>query len=143
MSALPAVLSMSNHRAEKDFFADLLLFGDARVLPLEKIYDYYRLNVQQVKTVNWLQENLIPVYADRKNLDINLLKGSVSFHRVGIIPGSELLICACMVFRLDVPKMLLLETRFIEVGKKGGRRLINPKYAKTYTGDWVLKVDVK
>lgn len=142
-AALPAFIGFANAEPEKQFLADLLKFGDVRTFPIEKIYEYYNLNKRQTDTVAWLQSNLLPFYAERNKQDINLTKGSISFHRVGMIPGAELLIVSCMVFRLDAPKMKLLETRHIEIGRFGGRRLINPKYHRnSVVGEWVLKAEV-
>lgn len=142
--AVPAYLSMANHQPVKQYHADLLTFGDVRVFDIEKIYEYYHLNERQVKTVEWIRENLLKYYAARKSVDIALLKGSISIHRLGLVPGSELLIVSALVFRLDAPHMKLLETRHIQIGKFGGRRLINPKFQRNWiTGEWVLKVDCK
>lgn len=136
-------IGFANSQPEKQFLADLLVYGDVRSFAIEKIYDYYRLNSRQIDTVKWLQSNLIPYYAERNKHDINLLKGAISFARVGMIPGAELLIVSSMVFKLDAPKMKLIETRHIEIGRFGGRRLINPKYHRnSVVGEWVLKAEV-
>lgn len=142
-AAIPAFIGFANSQPEKQFLADLLVYGDVRSFAIEKIFEYYRLNSRQVDTVKWLQGHLLPFYSERNKHDINLIKGSISFHRVGMIPGAELLIVSCMVLRLDAPKMKLLETRHIEIGRFGGRRLINPKYHRNQVvGEWVLKAEV-
>lgn len=143
MQGVSSLMGLGNLAPEQQFLANLVKFGDVRCFTPEKIYEYYSLNDRQVKTVEWVQSNLLPYYSKRKNVDINLLKGSVTFHRIGLVPGHEWLIVSTLLCRIDAPTMLPVEVRNIQIGTQGGRRLLNPYYKRNWVeGEAVLKVEV-
>lgn len=143
MVAVASLMGFSNTSPAGQFLADLHVFGDVRVFEVEKIYEYYSMNKRQVDTVEWLRANLVPYYARQSGIDAKLLKGAVSFARLGVIPGHEILIVSTMVLNVLAPKMRVVETRQIEIGKFGGRRLLNPYHRRNWiTGEWVLKAQV-
>lgn len=144
MQAVASVMGFDNFAPEKQFFGDLLRFGDLRCFSMDKIFEYFRMNEQQVASVRWIENNLLSYYAERNKVEVNLLKGAVSLHRIGMIPGQEMLILSALVMRIDAPIMKPLESRQISIGVKGGRRLLNAFHDRnTVVGEWVLKAAVK
>lgn len=139
-SAAIGTMQTNNHQ----WFGQLLRFADIRIAASPEIYEYFKMNERQIKTCKWLETNHIPHYMQylNKNISEKLLRSAVTYQRIGLIPEQSTLIASLTLFRLDNLKVAPLEMRVVQIGRYGGRTLLNPSRKINVTGDWVLRYTV-
>lgn len=123
-----------------DWMGDIQVFGDLRQVSRNKAIKYYRLNSYQKRNFIWLLENHLPELMKYYEFNVDKCRSLVTVSRAGFMKTTQLIIVTLAVVDYSDTTALVLDTRYVTLLKKGGRRLLNPKRRGTSIhGKYVLK----
>lgn len=120
---------------------DIQVFGDLRQAKPQDVMAYFHMNNRQKQSFSWLLENHLPMTKQLYNQEHNQnLRSLVTIGRTGFNKDTQLIVVQLAVMDVRDLRPRLVENRFISLGKRGGRTLLNPERVGNHVGgSYVLK----
>lgn len=124
----------------QNWVGDIQIFGDLRQVDVNSAIEYYHLNHFQKNNFIWLCKNHLDLLHERYDFNKDVTRSLVTVSRVGLTKSTQLIVLSMTLVDYSFKTAKIIDNRFISLGKKGGRVMLNPQRRGNHVhGSYVLK----